>query len=168
MQYPQRLRPVPVGTALTATVTTALLLFVLTTGSALAAETGQIARVNGIDVFYGVIPAEILRGHPADHTERKMHGGVPRGSGQHHLLVSLFDVKSGQRIENAKVSAHIGEPGLTPQSKDLEPMQFAGSVTYGNFFTMTSNGPYRIEVDLRRHGDLKPAQAVFEYRHPRR
>ena len=149
-------------------VTAALLLFVLSTGSALAAETGQVARVNGIDVFYGVIPAEILRGHPADHAERKMHGGVPRGSGQHHLIVSLFDVKTGQRIENAKVSARIGEPGLTPQRKDLESMQFAGTVTYGNFFKMSSPGPYRIEVDIRGHGDLKPTRAVFEYRHPHR
>lgn len=152
----------------TGTVARALLLFVLFTGSALAAETGQVARVNGIDVFYGVIPAEILRGHPADHAERKMHGGVPRGSGQHHLIVSLFDIKTGQRIENAKVTARIGEPGLTPQNKDLEPMQFAGTVTYGNFFTMSGPGPYRIEVGVRRTGDLKPAQAVFEFRHPRR
>lgn len=152
----------------TGTVTAALLLTVLSAGPALAAETGQVARLSGIDVFYGVIPAEILRGHPADHVERKMHGGVPRGSGQHHLIVSLFDVKTGQRIENAKVSARIGEPGLTPQSKDLEPMQFAGTVTYGNFFTMTSPGPYRIEVGVRRHGGLKPAQTVFTYRHPRR
>ncbi len=43
----------------TGTVTAALLLFILSTGSALAAETGQVARVNGIEVFYGVIPAEI-------------------------------------------------------------------------------------------------------------
>ena len=152
----------------TARVAAALLLFVLSTGSAFAAETGQVARVNGIDVFYGVIPAEILRGHPADHAERRMHGGVPRGSGQHHLIVSLFDVKSGQRIENAQVGARIGEPGLTPQKKNLEPMQFAGAVTYGNFFTMTQPGPYRIQIDVLRHGDLKPTQAVFAYRHPRR
>jgi len=117
--------------------------------------------------IYGVIPAEIISGHPADHVERKMHGGVPRGSGQHHLVVSLFDVKTGRRIENAQVSARIGELGLTPQSKTLEPMQFAGTVTYGNFFTMTSPGPYRIEIDLRPHGGA-PARAVFEYRHPRR
>ena len=146
---------------------TALVLFGLSMGFAVAAETGQVTRVNGIDVFYGVIPAEIISGHPADHTERKTHGGVPRGSGQHHLIVSLFDSKTRQRIENAQVSARIGELGLTPQSKTLEPMQFAGTVTYGNFFTMTSSGPYRIEVEIRPHGGV-PAKAVFEYRHPRR
>ena len=151
----------------TGTVTAALALFVLSIDAALAAETSQVARVNGIDVFYGVIPAEILSGHPSGHAERKMHGGVPRGSGQHHLIVSLFDVKTRQRIENAQVSARVGEAALTPQSKTLEPMQFAGTVTYGNFFTMTSRGPYRIEVEVRPHGGA-PAQAVFEYRHPRR
>ena len=76
---------------------TALLLSVLSLGCAIAAETGQVTRVKGIDVFYGVIPAEIISGHPADHAERKMHGGVSRGSGQHHLIVSLFDVKTGRR-----------------------------------------------------------------------
>lgn len=100
---------------------------------AVAAEAGQVARVDGMDVFYGVVPAEIVSGHLTDHVERKMHGGVSRGSGQHHLIVSIFDVKSGQRIENAQVSARISELGLTPQSKNLEPMQIAGTVTYGNF-----------------------------------
>ena len=132
-----------------------------------ATQTGQVARVNGIDVFYGVIPAEIIRGHPAGHAESKMHGGVPRGSGQHHLIVSLFDVKTGKRIDTAQVSARIGEAGLAPQSRTLEPMQFAGTITYGNFFSMSSPGPYRIEVEIRPHGGA-PAQAVFEYRHPRR
>ena len=146
---------------------TALVLSALCMGFAIAAETGQVTRVNGIDVFYGVIPAEIINGHPADHPERKMHGGVPRGSRQHHLIVSLFDVKTGRRIENAGVSARVGEPGLAQQGKTLEHMQFAGTVTYGNFFTMTSPGPYRIEVEVRPHGGV-PAKAVFEYRHPRR
>lgn len=149
------------------TVTTALLLATLSAGLVFAAETGQVARVNGMDVFYGVIPAEIISGHPENHAERKMHGGVPRGSGQHHLIVSLFDAKTRRRIENAQVSARIGEPGLAPQSKTLETMQFAGTVTYGNFFTMTSPGSYRIEVEVRPHGGV-PAKAVFEYRHPRR
>lgn len=134
---------------------------------AAATGSGQVARVNGIDIFYGVIPAEIIRRHPAGHAESEMHGGVPRGSGQHHLIVSLFDVKTGRRIEDAQLSARIGEAGLTPQSRRLEPMQFAGTVTYGNFFSMSSPGPYRIEVEIRPHGGA-PAQAVFEYRHPRR
>ncbi len=145
----------------------AVALTALSVFSAQPAETGQVTRVSGIDVFYGVIPAEIIRGHPAGHAETKMHGGVPRGSGQHHLIVSLFDVKTGKRIEDAQVSARIAEPGLAPQRRILEPMQFAGTVTYGNFFSMGSPGPYRIEVEVRPNGG-STAQIVFEYRHPRR
>jgi hypothetical protein len=145
----------------------AVALFALPVFAVPAAETGQVAHINDMDVFYGVIPAEIIRGHSAGHTERKMHGGVPRGTGQHHLIVSLFEVKTGKRIENARVSARIGEAGLAPQSRPLERMQLAGTVTYGNFFTMSSPGPYRIEVKIRPHGGAS-AQAVFEYRHPRR
>ena len=60
-----------------AKVCAAAALVVLPVFAAPGAETGQVARVNGMDVFYGVIPAEIIRGHPAGDTETKMHGGVP-------------------------------------------------------------------------------------------
>jgi hypothetical protein len=146
----------------------ALLLAAQLTVSAPAAETGQVARVDGLDVYYGVMPAEILRGHPADHVERKMHRGPPRRSGQQHLIVSLFDAGTRQRVESAQVSARVSEPGLVPQQKILEPMQIAETVTYGNFFSMPGPGPYRIEVEVRRHGDSRPMQAVFVYRYPGR
>jgi hypothetical protein len=65
--------------------------------AALAADSAQPLRAGGLEFFYGVIPAEILLGHPGSHEERKMHGGVPSGPGQHHLIVSVFDSKSRQR-----------------------------------------------------------------------
>ena len=133
-----------------------------------AAELGQPLRADGMELFYGVMPAAIIRGHPNEHSERKMHGGVPRGSGQHHLIVSLFNVKTSQRIEDATVTASVSEAGLTPQRKPLDTMELAGTRTYGNYFSMSGPGPYRIEVDIRRHGDAKPAKAVITYSHPRR
>ena len=135
--------------------------------AATSVERGQVARVNDLDIFYGVIPAEIIRGHPAEHPEASMHGGVPHGSGQHHLIVSIFDVRTAKRLENAQVSARVSEPGLAPQKRALEPMQFAGSITYGNFFNMSAAGPYRIDVEIRPHGQ-GPTNVTFEYRHPRR
>lgn len=148
-------------------LTKALLLLVFPpTGFAAGVETGQIARMNGMDVYYGLIPAEIVRGQPSRHVE-KIHGGVPRRSGKQHLVVSVFDVNTGKRIENAQVSARVSELNLTPQSKTLEPMNIAGTVTYGNFFSMSGPGPYRIEIEVRPHGGT-PAGVVFEYRSPRR
>lgn len=148
--------------------TAALLLFAQLTVSASAAETGQVVRVGGLDVFYGLVPAKMLTERPADHVEREMHSGSSRRSGQYHLIVSLFDVETSRRVESAQVSARVSEPGLAPQRKLLEPMQIAGTVTYGNFFSMPGPGRYQIEVEIRRHADSRPVQAVFVYRYPGR
>ena len=134
---------------------------------ALAAEQ-QPLKAGGLEIFHGVIPAEIILGHPADHIERKMHGGVPGGRGQHHLIVSVFESKSRQRIADAAVTARVTEVGLGGQQKKLEPMQFAGAMTYGNYFRMAARGPYRIEIEILRPGSTGPVKTSFEFSHPRR
>ena len=135
---------------------------------ALAAESAQPIRSGGLEIFYGVIPAEILLGHPGSHEERQMHGGTPRGRGQHHLIVSVFDGKTQKRVENAIVTARVGEIGLSVQEKKLEPMQFGGMATYGNYFRMAAPGPYRIELEIRGENSAKPVKSTFQYSHPRR
>lgn len=137
-------------------------------GVARAAEPPQPVRAGGLEIFYGVIPAEILLGHSASHEERKMHGGIPRGRGQHHIIVSIFDGKTQKRVENAAITAKVGELGLGIQEKKLDPMQFAGTVTYGNYFRMSSSGPYRIELEIRIGAAAIPVKSTFEYSHPRR
>ena len=132
------------------------------------AQPAQPVRIGGMEMFHGVIPAEIILGHPQGHAERQMHGGVPKGAGQHHLLVSLFDSKSGQRIANAAVIAKVTEIGLGSQEKPLELMPFGGAITYGNYFRMSSPGPYRVDIEIRRPGLSVPVKTTFEYRHPRR
>jgi hypothetical protein len=133
-----------------------------------AADSGHYSPVGGIEVFYGVIPSQVILGHPVEHAERKMHGGVPVGADQYHLIVSLFDGRTQDRIVDADVSARISAVGLHTQQKKLESMEFAGAVTYGNYFRMPRRGPYRIELDIRRPGAPRQASAIFEYTHPRR
>jgi hypothetical protein len=41
----------------------------------------QPILLNGMELFFGVIPAAILRGDPREHEEQSIHGGVPRGKG---------------------------------------------------------------------------------------
>lgn len=137
-------------------------------GSAVAAEQRQPLRAGNLEVFYGVMPAEAILGHPEDHSERKMHDGVPRGAGQHHLIVSLFDGRTRERVTDATVRARVTEPGLTPQRKTLEAMTIAGAITYGNYFRMSGSGPYRVEIEIIRPGATGPVKATFEYSHPRR
>jgi len=137
-------------------------------GNAVAAEQRQPLKAGDLEVFYGVIPAETILGHPADHAERKMHDGLPRGAGQHHLIVSLFDARTRQRVTDANLRAQVTEPGLAPQRKTLEAMTIAGAITYGNYFRMSGSGPYRIEIEIIWPGSSSPAKTSFEYSHPRR
>ena len=128
----------------------------------------QPIRLDGMELFFGLIPAEILRGHPSDHEERSMHGGVPRGRGVYHLIISLFDAKTTTRITDAVITGSVIEAGMATQNQTLEAMLFGGNVAYGNYFAMSNQGPYEIVVNVRRPGDRKTATAHFQYLHVRR
>lgn len=130
-----------------------------------AAEVRQPIIVGDLEIFYGVMPAEILRAHPPEHAERTMHGGVPASRNTYHLVVSLFDATNRARITDAQVEARVREAGLTPQTKPLQPMTMAGVVTYGNYFSMTPPGPFRITLDITLPHGGPPVQASFEHRH---
>ena len=129
------------------------------------AFTGDYGIVDGVSVFFGVMPGEIVRGHPATHPEASMHGGPSGSRGERHVLISLYDAKK-TRLENMEVLARVGEYGLSAVQKPLEPMQLAGTVTYGNFFSMPKPGPYAIELDWRFKGEKNWSHAVFIYRNP--
>jgi hypothetical protein len=136
--------------------------------SAFAADTGQHRVVNGVAIYLGVIPAEMILGHPKPHTEAEMHGGVPAGSDQYHVMVALFDNASGKRISGAKVSAQMHEIKFVSAQKKLEPMLIAGTVSYGNYFVMPATGnPYRIRVLIELPGVAGVIEAQFEYQHAR-
>lgn len=117
--------------------------------------------VQGIDIYYGIVPGDKIRAYPQESPEAKMHGGVPRG--QHHLMVSLFDAKTRQRIENARVTARVGELGLGVQEKPLEPMGHPGGLAYGNYFRMAGSGPYRITVRIRTAGSPRVIEGSAHY-----
>jgi hypothetical protein len=121
--------------------------------------------VGNVVIYIGLLPAEMIRGHPAEHPEATMHGGVPKGIGVYHVVIALFDVKTGERITNADLTARVSEIGLPGQEKKLEPMEIAGTVTYGNYFPMVGAGPFRISLAIHLPGIPKELKAVFEHRH---
>jgi hypothetical protein len=136
----------------------------LTNGVAHAAHNpDQPIRLDGMELFFGVVPAEILRGHPREHAEQTMHGGVPRGEGVRHLVISLFDTKTRRRITDATVAGRVTGVGMATQNQKLETMSFGGSESYGSYFAMPNEGPYEIVVEVHRPGDSKPATVRFQY-----
>lgn len=122
--------------------------------------------VDGILAYLGVMPAAIVRGHPRSHPEGAMHGGVPDGRHQYHVILALFDATSGKRIETAKVAltlmglGHIGGTRL-----DLEPMTIANTVTWGTFVELPGKDLYELTFEVRIEGRSDPVVFPFRYNH---
>ncbi len=129
-----------------------------------AVESRQHQVVDGMDVYLGILPAEMLLGPQLDATGRVMHGGVPPGNHRYHIVVAVFDAKSGLRISNAQVKARVSGAGQTGPRKKLESMLFQGSVTYGDYFSMPTAGPYKVEIEIIQPGTKDSTTVVFEYR----
>jgi uncharacterized protein involved in high-affinity Fe2+ transport len=49
-----------------------------------------------------------------------------------------------------------------PREK-AEPMLINNVVTYGNFVTMPGDGPYKIQIEIRRPGVSKLIELEFDY-----
>jgi len=143
----------------------ALLMMPALTEPAMADTGSENKTVGNVDIYMGLLPAEMIRGHPAGHPESSMHGGRPTASGQYHVVIALFNTKGYTRIENAEVTARVGEIGLAPEEKQLEPMKIAGTVTYGNYFRMAGHGPFRISLTIHIPGEPQAISAEFEHRH---
>lgn len=139
-----------------------LLLF---SSAAFAADSSDYRVVDGLAIYYAVLPAEMIRGHPKEHPEAVMHGGVPAGKHVHHLMIALFDGKSLERITDAQVTATVGEIGLAQTKKQLEPFTVADALTYGNYFEFSNLATYTVAIEVRRPGSPSVIETRFEYRH---
>lgn len=136
------------------------------TAFAWGAVTPQYKTVNDIDIYYGVVPIEVVKIHEKQHGEERMHGkGLP-AYGSHHLIVTLYDTKTAQRITDATVTATVIPLGMSHEKKPLEVMKINNAVSYGNYFSMPAGDtPYRIQITLTRPSNHMPVSADFEYRH---
>ena len=125
---------------------------------------GKRVTVSGMEVYLGLISAEALRAYPPEAAERSMHGGVPRGTGQYHVNVSLFDAKTGAAITDAQVEVEVDEVGMTSESKKLEPMMTGNAASYGNYFKLRGKASYVIIVRVRKPDSSRPVEARFDHK----
>ncbi|CAN7342559.1 hypothetical protein [Rhizobium sp. LjRoot258] len=97
------------------------------------AEDENYRVIDNRSVYLGVLPAAMVRGHPKEHPEASLHDGTPGGAHQYHIVVAIFDARSGARIENAEVTAIVsglGHVGTKPI--ELQPIAITGTISYGN------------------------------------
>jgi hypothetical protein len=117
-----------------------------------ADEISQSVTSHGLAVYFGVMPAAIAEG-----VAPNMHDAQPVAPHAQHLVVAIFNSVTGQRVTDAVVKADVSLPGHALPEKPLEPMQIAGTVTYGNFFDLSQPGVYRIRLSI---SGTKAAAAV--------
>lgn len=141
-------------------VALALAVAVPAVASAASEERAQVA--GDMKVYLGVMSADAIQAQPALHVEEEMHGGIPDGENIYHVLITLFDRETGERIEDAAITARVTPLGLGGSAHTLEVMYSAGVVCYCNWFEMADGQTYRISVLIDRPG--KPVRRTqFEY-----
>lgn len=147
-------------------VALALQLSLLAPSQATADDASNFKTVAGISVYIGLMPAEIVKGHPSGHTEAQMHGGPPSGPHAYHLVVALFDEKTSDRIENARVAATVSALGHIFQTNvPLEPMLIENTVTYGAFIDLQALERFDIGLTIKVPDRPEPVQVDFANEH---
>ncbi len=155
--------------------------FLVNVSAAVAADSERHQRVDGMDVYLGVMPSQMIMKHPRMHgivglpqdqqltlpDQPHIQGMVPASTHRYHVLVALFDSASGKRITDAKVAATVQAPGLTAKEQKLEPMHTEGALSYGYHFLMLNPGQYKILIDIQRPGAERLTRVNFIYARPR-
>jgi hypothetical protein len=123
--------------------------------------------VDGMAIYLGVMPAALVQGHAITQGDpTALHGGTAESAASHHLLVALFDAKTGARITDARIRAAVGDRSSKHGPlKPLEPMQIAGTTTYGNFFPLEGQDAWRIHLTIERPNIAQRTEADFRYEH---
>ena len=126
-----------------------------------AVRSGQSKNVGGVEINVGFVSAETLRKAPEGSAERKMHGGVPSGSGYYHLNVTLQE--GGKPLDKAKVQARIEQPGMSGETRELEAVTLGATPSYGAYFKLLPKTRYVVIVRAQR-ANAQPLEARFEER----
>ncbi|MCW9023108.1 MAG: hypothetical protein OQK73_00355 [Gammaproteobacteria bacterium] len=138
-----------------------MVLLVLNSESLIANENNMFRNIDDINIHIGLISVDMIQGGDFS-AEYRMHGGMPLGKNKYHLVVALLDEETGEHIVDAKVSVKIAAVGLSGVTKEMEKMKVNGSVTFGNYFVLPRNLPYRIlvTIDAENKGRV---QTVFNF-----
>lgn len=131
-----------------------------------AASPGHLERsqiVDGMVVYLGVMSAEVMRQHPDQYAEHFIDEEPPSGKDMYHVLITLFDRSSGERITDADVEMRVSPLGLAGRKKHLDPMASAGAICYCNYFNMPPTDSYEIKVQIRRPEAPGVARTTFSY-----
>ena len=124
-----------------------------------AVKSSQSKTVDGVEIHVGFVSADTLRRAPEGSAERKMHGGIPKGSGYYHLNVTMLE--AGKPAKKMKVEARIEQPGMSGETQQLEPVALGGTDSYGAYFKLLPKVRYVVIIRAQR-ANAQPLEARFE------
>jgi cytochrome c5 len=127
-----------------------------------AASDPSHKRVEGMDIYLGVLPAESLRlRHGDSEAEKKMYGGMPSGKGYFLVNVTLRDSGTRAEIRDAQIEARV-QNLMSGETRKLEAATINNSVSYGNYFRMPGRDPYTVTLQIRKAGAARAIEARFD------
>ena len=136
--------------------------------AAMAAETDELKTAGGLTVYLGVVPAEIVKGPPTHVLLSKgphEYDIMSKSPHDYQIVAAIFDAASGERVSHVIVTAEVFGLGLSGSKKQLEPMQIAGTTTYGGFFDLPGSDLYTVKLTVERSG-TDPAVLRIQVRSP--
>ncbi|WP_162631658.1 hypothetical protein [Burkholderia sp. JP2-270] len=146
----------------------AQMLFGATTSVAAADSSSRSVTTHGLTVHFGIVPAEKAPRVPEE-------GSAPgdtkaaQNLASYHLVVALFDARTGARIDNAMVIARMTAPASKArpkiQVKRLPVLKVNGMATYGNYFDMPWAGRYHIDLSVKRRDSADTVHVRLNYEH---
>lgn len=135
--------------------------FVLAAALASPVFAQQEAKVDGLVIEFGVMPAEKAihaLGHAQAHAEK-----FPSGS--QHLLITVAEQKSGRRMSDADVVVEVIDPKGKSATKTLIHTSAAGMPDYSELFVFGWSGTYSVRVNVTPWTGAKPVKTSFTVHH---
>ena len=136
-------------------------LFVVVAALSLPAFAQQEAKVEGLVIDLGIMPAEKAvhaLGHSQAHPQT-----FPSGS--QHLLITVAEQKSGRRLGDADVVVEVVDPKGKTATKKLLHTSAAGLPDYSELFVFGWSGSYSVRVNVTPWAGAKPVKVSFTVRH---
>ena len=132
----------------------------------LAPEAGYRKNVGEFRVYLAVMPADLLAGPGVPQVPGATPYRAPAARDTHHVMVSIFERRSGRGVPDAAVGARVAALGLSGEKKTLRPTSVAGEQVYAALFPMMGRGPFRVDVEFRPAGAARAERARFYFSHP--
>lgn len=130
---------------------------------AATASYGQEKSVGGLVINLGLMTA--AKAMQVDgHRDAHEHA-FTNSSGAEHVLVTIEDAKTRQRIGDARVVVHVKDPHGMVESRPLLRTQSAGLPDYSEIFQFGTTGKYEIRVVVTPVPGAKPVEARFTADH---